>query len=264
MTKQSAHPLPPPHQLILEVCAASLSDCLAAREGGADRVELNTALSEGGLTPSLGLIAAARAAIPIPIIVMIRPRPGGFCYSRRELDVMERDIQLALEAGARGVACGVLDSNSRVDVSACRCLCKAAKGAEVVFHRAFDLTPDADEALAACLDLGVSRILTSGQARTALEGASLIKRLISRSEGRLGIVAAAGIRSDTVLLLLERSGCRELHGSFSGIVAGGSPSDRPDVGFRGQSTMAEEEYRETGREEVARLREILDSRSSRL
>src|SRR5580693_9290453 len=120
----------------LEICTASVEDCVKAERGGADRVELNCALMLGGLTPSLGALREARAAVRLPIIAMIRPRPAGFCYSRAEFTVMQHDAETALAEKADGIAFGILTSTGEVDVRRCRQMVKLASGRQAVFHRA--------------------------------------------------------------------------------------------------------------------------------
>ena len=126
----------------LEICTASADDCLAAEQSGADRVELNCALMLGGLTPSLGTLREARAAIRIPLISMIRPRAGGFCYGASEFKIMQRDAESALAEGADGIAFGILTPQGTVDLERCRQMMKLISGQQVVFHRAFDVFPN--------------------------------------------------------------------------------------------------------------------------
>jgi copper homeostasis protein len=200
--------------VLLEVCIASVDDSVTAAAGGADRLELNAALALGGLTPSAGSIAEIRRAVDLPVVVMIRPRAGGFCYSAADFIVMRRDVDAALAHGVAGVAFGVLTEGGHVDVPRCRQLLRQIATAEAVFHRAFDLTPEPAEALEQLIDLGVRRVLTSGQAATALEGAALIAKLIAAARGRIEILPAAGINAGTVLPLLRRTGCDQVHASL--------------------------------------------------
>jgi copper homeostasis protein len=214
-------PAKPPNRsrrVRLEVCIASAEDAEVAAGGGADRLELNSALELGGLTPSLGCLAETREATRLPVVAMIRPRPGGFCYSAGELRTLRRDADLALEYGAAGIAFGVLTPDGRVDVARCRGIVEivrqagAAEGA--VFHRAFDYTPDPLEALEQLIDLGVRRVMTSGQRLTAEKGAGLIAELIRRSAGRIEVLPAAGIRPWNVTGLVARTGCDQVHASL--------------------------------------------------
>jgi copper homeostasis protein len=198
----------------LEVCIASLDDALAATAGGADRLELNSALELGGLTPSAGSLLAVTGSVNIPVIAMIRPRAGGFCYSPAEWGTIRADVDRAIALGAQGIAIGLLDSDGRVDVGRMREVRSQVGDAELVFHRAFDLVSEPFEALEQLIDLGIDRILTSGQKPRALEGATLLGRLRRQAAGRIGLVVGGGVSLAVVDELVKRSGCREYHGSF--------------------------------------------------
>jgi copper homeostasis protein len=187
----------PAKRILLEVCITSPDDAATARRARADRLELNAALELGGLTPSPGCLAAVRMIAPIPVIVMIRPRLGGFCYSAADFDVMAVDTQLALQYGADGIAFGILDETGRIDRRRCRILRERAGGRQTVFHRAFDLTPDPFAALEELIDLGFTRVLTSGQRESAVSGKELLCRLIEKARGRIEILPAGGINRAT-------------------------------------------------------------------
>src|SRR5271156_3065542 len=139
--------------ITLEICTASVEDCVKAERGGADRVELNCALMLGGLTPSLGALRESRASGPLPIIAMIRPRPAGFCYSRSEFAVMPRGTETALAEGANGIAFGILTAAGAVDLKRCRQMVKLAAGRQAVFHRAFDVVKNPLAALEQLIDM---------------------------------------------------------------------------------------------------------------
>jgi copper homeostasis protein len=208
------------NRITVEICIASVGDAVTAAGGGADRVELNAALELGGLTPSLGTLLEVRQAVTLPIIVMARPRPGGFCYSEAEFRTLRRDVDLALEHGADGVAFGVLTEAGRVDVPRCRQIVEqigsraGGRFQGAVFHRAFDFTPEPLEALDTLIDLGVRRVMTSGQRRTAIDGADLIAALLRRAAGRIEILPAGGIRPGNAAELLARTGCDQIHASL--------------------------------------------------
>ena len=197
--------------VLVEACVDSVASALAAERGGANRLELCDALFDGGTTPSSGMIAACMAAVSIPIVVMIRPRGGGFVYSENERDVMRRDIVHARELGAHGLATGGLLSNGTVDLELTRALIDEAGDMPVTFHRAFDFTPDLDAALESLAEAGVQRVLTSGGAATAAEGATRIADLVRQAGSRLTIVAGGGIRDNSVRSLVSVSGVREVH-----------------------------------------------------
>ena len=156
--------------LLVEVCVDSVESAHAAAVGGAARVELCDDLLEGGTTPSAGMIEVVRERIAIGLNVLIRPRGGDFSYSDLEFEVMERDIDVARRLGADGVVLGLLDPDGSIDEPRTRLLADSARPLSVTFHRAFDVTRDAVESLEALIRVGVDRVLTSGRARTALDG----------------------------------------------------------------------------------------------
>jgi copper homeostasis protein len=244
-------------RVLLEVCVASLSDALAAEAAGADRLELNCALSEGGLTPSLGLLVEVKAAVGVQVIVMARPRPGGFSYADAEFAVMRRDIDLALTHGADGIAFGALHEDGRVDVDRCKQIVGQIGVRESVFHRAFDVVPRPAEALEQLIDLGVKRVLTSGQARGALDGAQLIAELRGRANGRIELLPAGGVNSANVKEVIDRTGCNQVHGSFRRRVADRSVSAGRDVKF-GAGDRDETQYDATDPAAVAAVRSVLN------
>ena len=194
--------------MTLEIVAQSSDDARAAAHAGADRLELVSALSLGGLTPSLGTLEAVLASCDLPVAAMLRPRSGGFAYSTGELDAMERDAARFLEAGAKGLVFGVLDEDG-VDVKANARLVRA--GGKAVFHRAFDALPDPLDALERLIDLGFRRVLTSGGRGTALEGADTIRRLIERADGRIEILPGGGVRPAIAREIVARTGASALH-----------------------------------------------------
>ncbi len=195
----------------LEICTGDPVGVMAAVEGGADRVELCSGLAEGGLTPSAATIRFASRRIPTN--VLIRPRSGDFIYSEEEVGVMCDDIAFARSLGAQGIVIGALLPDGRLDSEACGRMLSFAPGADTTLHRAFDLTPDPYEALETAIRLGFRRILTSGQAPTALEGARLIRELHRRADGRILIMAGAGVTPKNAAEILDLSEADEIHAS---------------------------------------------------
>ena len=202
---------------LLEVAASSLTSALAAQAGGAGRVELCGQLADGGVTPSYGLVAAARDRLRIPLYVLVRPRSGDFLYDEAEFELMQRDIEACVRLGCDGVVIGALDADAGVDLAGCRALVAAAGGLGVTFHRAFDAAPDPARALEDVIALGCERVLTSGGHRSALEGAAHIAALVQQAAGRVRIMAGAGIRPENVADVLARSRADELHASARGL-----------------------------------------------
>jgi copper homeostasis protein len=202
-------------QRILEVCLTSADEARAAEVAGADRLELNTALELNGLTPSPGVLQSVLEATALPVIAMVRPRPGGFCPSDSDFAATQIDAEWLCESGAAGIAFGILHADGSIDVEHCRRIREivAARG-EVVFHRAFDAVADPFVALEQLIDLGFTRVMTSGGAPTALAGAEIIRQLIERARERIEILPAGGIGPDNARQLVARTGCRQIHGSF--------------------------------------------------
>lgn len=198
----------------LEVCVDTLAGLAAAVEGGADRIELCTGLALGGLTPSAGFIVAA-AGCAVPVMAMIRPRAGDFCWSQAELRAMEADIETVRDAGLAGVVLGASLPDGQLDLAALRRLtAAAAPGLDLTLNRCFDLVPDMGAALEAAVALGFRRILTSGGAATAAEGSARIKALVLQAAGRISIMPGAGVSATNAATLIGL-GLSELHGSCS-------------------------------------------------
>jgi copper homeostasis protein len=197
--------------ILIEACVDTVDSSVAAEQGGAGRLELCAALGDAGTTPSAGMIRAVRARVRIPVVVIIRPRGGGFVYSNVEMDVMRRDIENAREAGAEGVAIGALTPAAEIDVGRTLELVKQAGPMPVTFHRAFDLTRRLEDALESLIYAGITRVLTSGGSPTAVEGADVIASLRERAAGRIRIMAGGGIREENVTAVVRRSGVSEIH-----------------------------------------------------
>jgi copper homeostasis protein len=245
--------------ILLEIAIATVEDALAAQEGGADRLELNAALALGGLTPSLGTLIEVKQAAALPVLVMIRPRPGGFCYSNADFRTMRRDIDLSIEHGADGLVFGLLNEDGSLDVPRCRELIHHAGDKEIVFHRAFDVTPDPFAALEQLIDLGVRRVLTSGQEASAYNGAATLAALIQRAAGRIEVLPAAGINRFTVADVVARTGCTQVHASLRGRRADHSTAARPHISFGMATSHGEAYYDATDVDAVRRVRALLTS-----
>jgi len=197
--------------LIFEVCVDSAEAAVAAQEGGADRVELCSDLLEGGLTPSYGTLAVARERLRIGIMAMVRPRGGDFCYTDTEFAVMREDLLAARRLGANGVVFGLLNPDGTIDRERTAELIALARPLPVTFHRAFDVSREPFEALDTLIDLGVERVLTSGQEPSVLEGLDLIVALVKRAAGRIIVMPGGGITERTVGRIAPVCGATELH-----------------------------------------------------
>jgi copper homeostasis protein len=200
---------------LFELCAESLEAARAAEFGGADRIELCSELSKGGMTPAIDLTTAVIEALTIPVHVLIRPRAGDFVFSQQEFGLMERQIKQARQAGAAGVAIGVLLPDGRVDVERSRKLVELGRPMKVTFHRAFDEAADLDEALEAVIQTGADCLLTSGGAADVLAGADRIARLHTQAGTRLEIMAGGGLQLANLVEVVRRTGVSSLHGSLT-------------------------------------------------
>lgn len=245
-------------RFFLEVAITSVEDAQVAESSGADRLELNAALSLGGLTPSLGALIEVRQATRLPLIVMLRPRPSAFCYSPMEFRVLMRDLDLLLSHGADGIAFGILNEDATVDRMRCSEVVRQAGDHSVVFHRAFDLTPEPMQALEVLVDLGIRRVMTSGQQHTALEGASQIATLVRVAAGRMEILPAGGITASNVVELFRRTSCNQVHGSLRGSDRDRSAQGSPHLTFS-VPPPPPDCYDRTDGGLVRQLRELLDT-----
>lgn len=243
--------------VLLEICCGSIDDAIEAEKGGADRVELCSALFLGGLTPSVGTIQEAKRRLKIPVVVMVRPRGGGFAYSDAEMASIERDTEAAVGNGADGVVFGILRSDGRIDIGRCERIRRLIGKRQAVFHRAFDVIPDPFEALEQLVDLGITRILTSGQKDSAPEGLDLIKSLIERAGDRIEILPGGGIQVGNVKEMIERTGCRQVHMTASETAFDTSTQARPAINFGGTLYPPEGRYQVTDAKLVRQVFEML-------
>jgi copper homeostasis protein len=215
--------------IFFELCAETLAAARAAESGGADCIELCSELALGGLTPSSEMMATGIKTLSIPVNVLIRPRGGHFVFSAGEFDEMRQQIGQAKEAGASGVAVGMLLPDRRVDVERTQALVELARPLAVTFHRAFDETPDLDAALESVIETGADNLLTSGGAADVLSGAESLARLCRRAAGRIRVIAGGGLRLSTLIEVVRRSGTFSLHGSLTckigSIARGANPEE---------------------------------------
>ena len=202
---------------VVEACVVSLAEAEDAVRAGATRLELCSDLEEGGLSPDPSLVARVIGRVEVPVMVMVRPRGGGFRMTGREISTMVREVEACAAAGVGGVVLGVLGSNGRVDAPALSELLDAAGSMPVTFHRAFDALPRPVEAIDVISDAGVARVLTSGGAESAWEGRASIRRLIEASAGRVEILAGGRVRGGHVNDLVAATGVREVHARASAI-----------------------------------------------
>jgi copper homeostasis protein len=246
----------PPRPILIETCVDSVASALAAVAGGARRLEVCSGLVEGGVTPSLGLLTRIRESTVATLHVLIRPRGGDFLYDAEEREVMWRDIAEAGRVGADGIVTGALTADGQVDSDVTRFLKDAAGSMAMTFHRAFDLAAQPDQALDVLLELGIERLLTSGQSPTAEAGIPVIQSLVQRSAGRIEILAGGGINASNARRIVHATGVREIH------VRGSSTSPSP-MRFRREGvflgrTSEPDEYRRI-ETESNQIRAIVDT-----
>ncbi|MEM9941326.1 MAG: copper homeostasis protein CutC [Planctomycetota bacterium] len=201
--------------MIVEVCVDSAESAQLAASAGADRLELNLALELDGLTPSAGLVQQVISSVEIPVIAMARPRSGNFVYSNHQWGTILSDIDFLVKNGAAGIAFGCLNEDRTIDETRCRQAMAIGHGKEMVFHRAFDETPNWETALETLIDLGVSRILTSGQAESAHIGISNLAAMQEKAAGRIEILPGAGVTAENAVEIIQKTGVTQIHGSFA-------------------------------------------------
>lgn len=197
--------------IVVEICLSGIDSAMAAQAGGAQRVELCENLMEGGTTPSQGMLALVSEKLDIGIMAMVRPRGGDFLYTDLEFAVMEQDVKLMHQHGVQGVVFGMLLANGRIDKERTRRLLELARPMEVTFHRAFDMARDPYEALDDLLELGVDRLLTSGQELTAMRGLGLIRELQARAGNALTLMPAVEVTAENARHIVETTNVREIH-----------------------------------------------------
>lgn len=198
--------------MIVEICANSFESAKAAQDGGANRIELCTDLSVGGLTPSRKLIDTVTSKLDIPVHVLIRPRPGNFNYNETELNRMLDDIAYCKNKGCAGIVSGVLTAENDIDIRSTQHLIEAKEGMEFTFHRGFDLCRQAEFQLRQLIELGVTRLLSSGQQSKAIDGIALLKNLQTISAGKMEIMPGSGITIENALAF-KKAGFKSIHAS---------------------------------------------------
>ena len=239
-----------------EVCCGSAEDAIEAAKGGAQRVELNSCLFHGGLTPSVGSLRVVKRHTDIPVMCMVRPREGGFCYTDVEFAVMLEDARLLLENGADGIVFGFLHEDGTVDRARTKRMLEVIGDKPSVFHRAIDVTPDVFAALDALIELGVTRVLTSGQMPTVPQGADTIRRMIEHAAGRIEILPGGGIKAHNAAWCREHMGTDMLHASVHRIAYDLSCQNNPAIHFGGCIYPPEDRFKIADAEKIAEFRKL--------
>lgn len=244
-------------KILLEVCCGSTDDAAEAWRAGADRVELNASLFHGGLTPSLGSLIAARETVPIPIMAMVRPRAGGFCYTPLEYRSALIDAQQLLAHGADGLVFGFLHEDGTVDEARTRELVSLAGGKPTVFHRALDVTPNWRKALETLIRLGVTRVLTSGQAPGVIYALDTLAEMIRFADGAIEILPGGGVNLRNADKVVEATGCTQLHLARHRKISDPSTSNNRDIFFGGALYPPEDSYEQTDGAYIASVRALV-------
>lgn len=232
-------------EIIIEVCANSLESAIIAQQEGANRIELCQSLNEGGLTPSAGTLKKVKEHLSIKVNVLIRPRGGDFCYSNSELQEMREDLLFIKKMGFNGVVLGILDQEGNIDKKVCADLMKIARPMSVTFHRAFDVCKNSIQALDDLIDLGVDRLLTSGQQNKAIDGIPLIKKLLDQAGNKLVVMAGSGIDSENIQQIIKETGIKECHVSASNRINSIMKFRRKGIAMGGVKSYPEFEKRQT-------------------
>ena len=229
-------------EFLLEVCCGSVEDALAAVRGGADRIELNSCLFHGGLTPSVGELIVTKQLVDVPVMTMVRPRQGGFCYTNAEYRTALADAEQLLAHGADGLVFGFLNADGTLDAERTKELVALCGGWTKVFHRAIDVAPDWKRMLAQLIELGVDRVLTSGQAPDVFYGLDTIREMVEFAQGAIEILPGAGVNLKNVDRILDETGCRQIHAARFAQRFDPSMQNNRDIFYGGALYPPEDRY----------------------
>lgn len=241
-------------KILLEICCGSADDVIEAAKGGADRVELNSNLFQGGLTPTVGSLRVVKRHVSIPVMTMVRPRAGGFCYTEAEYEVAREDARVLLENGADGLVFGFLHEDGTVDIERTRELVRIAGGKPCVFHRALDVVPDWKRALDQLISLGVTRVLTSGQQSDVFFALDTIREMIEYVDGAIEILPGAGITLENVQKVVDATHCTQVHLARHKTLPDPSVNNNRSIYYGGALYPPEDRFDVTDRDYVAAVR----------
>ncbi|SFI37050.1 copper homeostasis protein [Tindallia magadiensis] len=197
--------------MVLEVCVDSYTSLMTAIKAGADRIELCSALNMGGLTPSYGFMQQAKDVSGVEIYVMIRPRSGDFLYDDGEYETMKKDVEKVKKEGFHGIVIGFLKADGRLDLERLEEMVKLADPLKVVLHRAFDDANQPEKEIPKLIEMGIQRILTSGQRKTATEGVEYIQSIEKEFGKEITIMPGAGVSAENIETLYKKTGCTHYH-----------------------------------------------------
>ena len=244
-------------RILLEICCGSADDVIEAARGGADRVELNNNLFQGGLTPSIGTLRVVKRRVSIPVMAMVRPRAGGFCYSEAELETAREDAKALLENGADGLVFGFLNPDGTVDEARTREFVELAEGRPCCFHRAIDVTPDWKRALDSLIRLGVTRVLTSGQQSDVFFALDTIHEMIRFAGNAIEILPGAGITRENAARVVRETGCSQVHLARHRAMPDTSVQNNRSIYYGGALYPPEDRYDVTDADYVRDVRGVL-------
>ena len=243
---------------VVEICCGSYEDALAAHRGGAKRIELNSGLYLGGLTPSLGTLILTKKNTDLKVIAMVRPRGAGFCYSNADFEVMKTDAELLLKNGADGIAFGCLNEYGEIDEGQVRemvAIIKKYQG-EAVFHRAFDCVRNPYQTIEKLIEIGIHRILTSGGKEKAMDGMELLCRLQDSYGEKIQLLAGSGMNAENARELMEKTGICQVHSSCRGWLPDPT-TEGPEVSYAYAVYPHQNDYEAVDEKLVKKLVDIL-------
>ena len=240
-------------KILVEVCCGSADDVIEAKKAGADRVELNSDLFHGGLTPTVGSLLVAKRKTGMKIMTMIRPREGGFCYTEAEFAVAIEDAKQLLANGSDGLVFGFLHTDGTIDVKRTAILANLAysAGKEAVFHRAIDVVPDWKQALDLLIDLNITRVLTSGQEADVSNGTETVREMIRYAAGRIQILPGAGVTARNYQRIVAETGTDQIHLAAHRSVADTSVLNNRSIFYGGCLYPPEDRYNMIDKEYIS-------------
>lgn len=245
---------------LLEICCYSVQSAIIAEDAGANRIELCAGIHEGGTTPSHSCISQAMRNVDIPVHVIIRPRGADFLYSSLEFETMKEDILHCKKLGVDGIVSGILLADGTIDTKRTMELVELAKPMNFTFHRAFDMVKDFSNALEILIDLGVSRVLTSGGEQTAEQGVEKLKELNVQANGRIKIMPGSGVSYENIQKLKEITKATEFHCSAKLLVRGKMNYQNPNIAMGGEESVPEFEYYEADSDKIRKIVTILKAK----
>lgn len=240
-------------QVLVEICAGSAEDCIAAKNSMADRVELVSAHALGGLTPSMGLMEYVKDKVGIPVMAIVRPRMSGFHYSETEFAVMCSDGRKLAQAGAAGLVCGFLRSDGSLDYERCAKFREIIGDREAVFHRAFDIVKEPEYSAELLIKLGYTRILTSGRETGCQKGKDYIRALEQEFGSKIQIMAGGGINEENIEEILKYTGVKQVHFGGTVLFRDSSCEAGKKIPFGITALLPEESYIGVSRERIQKM-----------